>query len=614
MRPTAAPQEAEADVQQLGGQLQDIMSELDDQTLQGQQKATVSEQTPAAEETPANPPAVETASAAAAAVETASAALAQPETTEVSNHEETPVENTVAEESAPSEASQKEDAAADAEKLAAAKTAAVATAEENSPPEASQVEKMESQVISKDDVDTASDDGKTQESENAVDGAMAYIRTRLASEEHKGLRLRQLLAQSVRENRKLRQKVEQMHKQAVEDTKSRKTISAEASEQLKQIEGKLSTQTHRAEVAEMRGQNASRAATIGEKTMKMLASHLKHSKTQVATLLVNLANASHEKDELSRELTESREHDESEAKELLAAKKELEMEKKSLEETARKLAKLQTVKNIEDKSLVALDRQKDLLDQRGKAATKRDQILHKENGVLKTQLAAEVKREEQLREMWSKESEAFTWQLRAERANATEALSDLEKARGEFHDLRKRVQTLRDRASRVELAKHAAEDSANKAQFALSQAETEIKQLRGSVPWLQGEVNRQRQISANATAQMKKAVSERDTLRAILAEAQKNIVQLQGQYADSLRALVVAQSGADEAVAQQKARTAIAAAPGASAAGTSDNMIDTFANLNLGSSGLPGADTSEDASLVEVASRQGRTPSAGNSK
>merc|ERR1719401_273011 len=277
--------------------------------------------------------------------------------------------------------------------------------------------------------------------------------------------------------------------------------------------------------------------------MKLLAKHLKYSKSQVAALLINLANASHEKDDLSRRLRSSEEHANAEAKDLATTKEELAREAEELAHMKNQLAKLQAVKAVEDKSLVTLDRQKDLLDQRQKSSVKRDQILHKENNVLKTQVAAEVKREEQLREMWSKESEAFTWQLRAERANATEALADLEKARGEFRDLRKRVQSLREKTTMVEQAKRTAEDAANRAQFALSQAETENKQLRGSVPWLEAQVNRQRQISTNATAQMKKAISERDTLRAILAEAQKNIVQLQGQYADALRALVVAQAG-----------------------------------------------------------------------
>jgi hypothetical protein len=569
----ATPAAEEADVQQLGGQLQDIMSQLNDPTLV-EQKPSQPLATPDANEQ-VQP---DTSSAEAPAEQT--------ETLDTPSNVETPAENTVAEEKAPAEDPPNEDSSSSVN---------------------SQMEKLPSEEVSKDDVATAADDGKQQEAENAVDGAMAYIRTRLATEEHTGLRLRQLLAQSVRENRKLRHKVEQMHKQALEDTRSRKTVSAVANQQLKRVESELSQEKHRAEIAEMRAQNATRAATIGEKTMKMLAKHLKYSKSKVASLLINLANASHEKDDLSRQLRESVEHDQSEAKELATTKKELQEEAKELAETREKLTKLEKVKAVEEKSLVALDRQKDLLEQRQKSSVKRDQILHKENNVLKTQLAAEVKREEQLREMWSKESEAFTWQLRAERANATEALGDLEKARGEFHDLRKRVQALREKAGKEEAAKRAAEDSANKAQFALSQAEAENKQLRGSVPWLEAQVNRQRQITANATTQMKKAVSERDTLRSILAEAQKNIVQLQGQYADSLRALVVAQAGGDsEATSQQKA--AAAASTARSTNSNNDNLIDTFANLNLGNSGLPNPGDiagSDDASFVEVgASRQ----------
>jgi len=237
--------------------------------------------------------------------------------------------------------------------------------------------------------------------------------------------------------------------------------------------------------------------------------------------------------------------------------------KRVVAEQAQEIAKaraqlqlLQAGKKADDAKLIMLDRQQDFLKQRESSATKRDKILHKENNLLKSQLTTEVQREEQLREMWSKESEAFTWQLRAERTNASESEADLAKARSEFEDLRKRVQNLRQKAGQGENAKHAAEDQANRAEFALTEAEAENKQLKGSVPWLEAEVDRQRQTAQNVTTQAKQALRERDTVKAILAEAQKSIVMLQGQYADALQALVVAQAGDTNPAANQQQASA----------------------------------------------------------
>jgi len=270
---------------------------------------------------------------------------------------------------------------------------------------------------------------------------------------------------------------------------------------------------------------------------------LKYAKSQVAALLLNLANSSQESKGLRRRIDTTERKEANEARLLAETRTKAAAQEKELIATKAKLKRLEAVKAAEDEGLKKMDRAKDFLEQRQVSATKRDQLLHKENLLLKKQLATEIQREEQLREMWSKESEAFTWQLRAERANASESLSDLEKARSEFRDLRTRVGKLRDRASHGEQSRHQAEDAANKAQFALAEAEAENKQLKGSVPWLEAEVDRQRRENQNVTAKANQALKERDVVKTILKEAQNNIVQLQSQYADALQALVVAQAG-----------------------------------------------------------------------
>jgi len=440
-----------------------------------------------------------------------------------------------------------------------------------------QASASEDEADSGDDAAMEKEVGKPQkdDSENVVDGAMAYIRTRLAAEEHKSLRLRQLLSQSVRGNRNMRQKIEQLRKQLTEGAALQKSLRTVASQKVSQEEAQLAKQTQRADTVTKQLQNATRAAKIGEKAMKFLGMKLKYSKSQVAALLLNLANASQQNKDLRRHLDIANSTAVAESTQLGEARRKLSAEETELAETKAKLQKIETEKKAEDEQLKTLDRQKDFLEQRQVSAQKRDQILHKENHLLKKQVAKEIQREEQLREMWSKESEAFTWQLRAERANASESLSDLEKARSEFRDLRQRVQKLRERASHGEQSRHKAEEAANRAQFALAEAEAENKQLKGSVPWLEAEVDRQRQSAQNASKAAQQALKERDTVKAILGEAQKSIVQLQGQYADALQALVVAQAGGSDASKAQ----AQAQAP--------TNTIQQFAGLGANPLGAP---------------------------
>jgi len=424
------------------------------------------------------------------------------------------------------------------------------------------------------------------DSANVVDGAMAYIRTRLATEEHKSLRLRQLLAQSVHGNRDMRSRVQQLRKQLADGAQLQKSLRTVAAKKVAQEEAAVASQTKRADTATKRMQNASHAAQIGEKAMKFLGKRLRYAKSQVAALLLNLANSTQQNKELHRRLHTTNSTEVNENKLLVEERKKMAAEEKELAATKAKLHKLEAAKKAEDKEVKQLDRQKSFLEFRQRSTISRDQILHRENGMLKGQLAKEIQREEQIRDMWSKESDAFTWQLRAERANASEALSDLEKARVEFADLRGRVQNLRERASHGEQSRHSAEDAANKAQFALTQAEAENKQLKGSVPWLEAQADRQRQVTQNATMQAQRALKERDTVKAILAEAQKNIVQLQGQYADALTALVVAQAGGQDTVKPQ------APAP--------LNSIQEFAGLGSDPLGLPPPAAPVELGLVQV--------------
>lgn len=401
-------------------------------------------------------------------------------------------------------------------------------------------------------VPAKSKDVANADAENAVDGAMGYIRTKLAAEEHKGLRLSQLLAQSVRSNQKMKQRVEDLRGQLNQGAKLQSSLRTATARKLSQELALAAKETQHAQIATGRLRNATKAAQIGEKAMKFLGMRLKYAKSQVAALLLHLANSSQTNNNLNRSLQTLNVSEEKESKQLSESQKVETSQAKELADLKAKLYKLAVIEKTEGKKVATLSKQKDFLAYKQMQTGKREAILHKENNLLKAQLATEIQREEQLREMWTKESEAFTWQLRAERANASDSLSDLAKARSEFKDLRQRVQQLRVKAGEGVKEQHGAEDAAAKAQAALAEAEAENTQLKGSVPWLENEVNRQKQEVQNATTQEKQALKERDQVKNILGEAQKTIVQLQSQYADALQALVVAQAaGADTPKAQK---------------------------------------------------------------
>jgi len=513
---------ADADVDQLGGQLTNIMSELNDVSVADKKQ-----------------------DAPVAPVADAPVADDDAPVVEKEQDDDAPVAETQQDDDAPVAVQQTSRKAVRkvVEQPKVVEQASLAEDGEDTTPDSgddASIEKEAGEAVKS--VDSQKDD-----SENVVDGAMAYIRTRLSAEEHKSLRLRQLLQQSVRGNRKMRQKVEQIQKQLTQGASLQKSLRGASTQKIAQEDAELAKQKKLQNATAQQLQNATLAAKTGEKSMKFLSMKLKYAKSQVTALLLNLANASQQNSVLRRQLDSTNATEHKESKLLGEARKKMSAEEKELAETKAALAKLQAAKSAEDAKFTTMDRQKDLLEQRQASATKRDKILHSENTLLKKQLRTEIQREEQLRQMWSKESEAFTWQLRAERANASESLSDLEKARAEFRDLRVRVQKLRSRASDGDKKRHTAQDAAGRLNVALAEADAENKQLKGTVPWLQGEVDRLRFASQNATQQATQASKERDTVKAILGEAQKNIVQLQGQYADALQALVVAQAGPQSA-------------------------------------------------------------------
>merc|ERR1719440_1203010 len=99
------------------------------------------------------------------------------------------------------------------------------------------------------------------------------------------MRLRQLLSQSVRGNRNMREKIEQMRKQLTEGATLQSSLRSVAAKKVAQEEAEIAKQTKRADTVTKQLQNATRATKIGEKAMKFLGNRLKYAKSQVAALL-----------------------------------------------------------------------------------------------------------------------------------------------------------------------------------------------------------------------------------------------------------------------------------------------------------------------------------------
>jgi len=289
---------------------------------------------------------------------------------------------------------------------------------------------------SSEDVELQQLEAAMQEGESVLDAPLAVIDLRghsnqVSAEDAKSAHLHKLLALSKKNSKMLQSKVASLETNLAKVANAKKRLSKAAGAQVVQEEAKVKHEIQRANAAEAQLKSATRKAEVEGRAMKIIGLHLK--------------KAEDEKKTVAQDGTQQ-----------LADAKE-------------KLQKQEAINLALHKKVTIMSKEKHFLAHRAVSSAKSSLLLLKGNSLLKHQVASEVEREENIRQMYSnhKSSSAET--------------GELAKAHREFRFLRGRVQILGQQAQRNDQFRYAAEGAANRAQAALQHALAENRQLKHMV-------------------------------------------------------------------------------------------------------------------------------------
>jgi len=176
------------------------------------------------------------------------------------------------------------------------------------------------------------------------------------------------------------------------------------------------------------------------------------------------------------------------------------------------------------------------------AADKRNMSLSKALGTRGTEFDAERSREEQLGAKSMSKLGALSARFHSLSTVSLRSMRALGDSVAEVRSLRSKVLLLRRRGRDAEIDRGHAEVEVKQARDALARVEVEGKELKGSLPWLQAEVEQRTREAKSVAAKVQKAYSARDSARASLVKAQHDISQLEQRYASALQMLVSVQA------------------------------------------------------------------------
>merc|ERR1719359_455712 len=306
-------------------------------------------------------------------------------------------------------------------------------------------------------------------------------------------------------NKAMLKKVETLRKQL-------KLTGEVAGKHIAEEQSNTKLETERALKAIGQLNNVTHEARLRKKAMKIIGTQLHGAQAEILTLKDKIAsegivysqltNAKRENEELRRRLESEASSEASESQLLSATQQQLQVAQAKIKE-------LKHDDSIKDVKLAKAVRQRNFLRQREVSAEMSESTFHKQNLLLKNQVAT------------------FNDQLLKDRANISQSLSKLQKVQAEF-------QNLRDLAGKMQKSQHEAESIAKKTQSALQQSEIENKQLSMKSHFLERQVDQQRQAQHRATQQLQQVLREEDAVKGGLQQAQTTIMLSQGQYADGI--------------------------------------------------------------------------------
>eukprot|EP00401_Gymnodinium_catenatum_P039742 CAMPEP_0117529870 /NCGR_PEP_ID=MMETSP0784-20121206/38053_1 /TAXON_ID=39447 /ORGANISM="" /LENGTH=431 /DNA_ID=CAMNT_0005326201 /DNA_START=1 /DNA_END=1297 /DNA_ORIENTATION=+ len=138
----------------------------------------------------------------------------------------------------------------------------------------------------------------------------------------------------------------------------------------------------------------------------------------------------------------------------------------------------------------------------------------------------------------------------AAQANASRSQRQVLQLAARVHALRKKAKSLRRQVSDEEHARQLAQSAMQSAKQSIERADVELKQLRGSVKWLEeAKASREQEQVRNAESQARRAMEERDAEKAMLMESQRKMAKLEQQYANAVQMFAQEENSGDTDVA-----------------------------------------------------------------
>jgi len=211
--------------------------------------------------------------------------------------------------------------------------------------------------------------------QTSMDGAtQGMVNTRLASEEQFSSRLQALLSKSGEENRKEQEQVVTLQAQLQTVLLQKKRLRSKILQKVFADRSEITKQRSRADTAEERWKQSARILGMGTKQVTWL-------RQRVKTLLVHLSNVTHIGEVLEHQLTEANKKAASKGVSLAAIERRVERE-------PARLRAVEAGKSADEARMKAMERQNALLQERLESMNKRDQILHTENGLLRSKASS----------------------------------------------------------------------------------------------------------------------------------------------------------------------------------------------------------------------------------
>jgi len=181
----------------------------------------------------------------------------------------------------------------------------------------------------------------------------------------------------------------------------------------------------------------------------------------------------------------------------------------------------------------ASEKAEDLEHQKSEADDKTIKEMRAELAQADKRIAREEKHESEL----ASQNSRLSGLLSLERSNETQLTDQLFTAASKTREQEVKIDLLKRHVEADKAAHDKLEIERSVASKLEEERAADVKQLRGSIPWLQAKVTDDEQVINKSSAETRTAYEARDAAQAMLAETQRKMVQLERQYATVVQEL-----------------------------------------------------------------------------